>query len=217
VTRTRGASGRTELSLRVPSITATQFDFVERHLNGRILWQASVDTNGEVKSEMVIAKYWFLGICFTVAIMIIRPVFAGDEAAEDSVAVIRGSHVQVDGSSSTSARTTKKPAKSTLPDENVAVLRPAPGSFMRETSRLAAEAQAREEQAARETARETNRQVAEALQAVEEAAEAAAQLSSRRRVIVPLVGGVAIDPATGRHYGGGQSGVYVPLKDPNKK
>jgi len=48
------------------------------------------------------------------------------------------------------------------------VMRPAPGSFMRETSRLAAAAEARGARSAQEEAREADRQLTRTLQAVEE-------------------------------------------------
>ena len=62
----------------------------------------------------------------------------------------------------------------------VIVMRPAPGSFMRETKRLAAEAEARDARLAAEEAREADRQRTRALQAVEYAADAVAQEARTR-------------------------------------
>jgi hypothetical protein len=67
-----------------------------------------------------------------------------------SVEVIRGSQIESPTSQSSS----------------VVVMRPASGSFLRETARLAAEAEAREERLARERERETGREVADALRAL---------------------------------------------------
>lgn len=80
---------------------------------------------------------------------------AADNTPNQSVAVIRG------GDTSQRAQ-----------DKSVIVMRPESGSFMRVTTRLADEAQAREERAAAEQAWETNQQVSEAFIAVEQAAEA---------------------------------------------
>ena len=80
---------------------------------------------------------------------------AADNVSDQSVAVIRGSH-------------TSKQAKI----GSVVVMRPESGSFMRVTTRLADEAQAREERAAAEQAREASQQISEAFIAVEQAAEA---------------------------------------------
>jgi preprotein translocase subunit SecD len=166
---------------------------------------------------MVTTRVCLLNTSFALAVLAVQPVFASDKTANESVVVVRGSHVQVQGGSTQAAKATKLPANSPQSDQNVAVLRPVPGSFMRETTKLAAAAQAREEQAARETALATNRQIAEALESVEEAAEAASEQSNKRRVIVTLQGGVASDSATGQRYRGGQRRVYVPVNDPNNR
>jgi hypothetical protein len=86
------------------------------------------------------------------------PVDRGAGGATDaSVIVLRGSQAKVP----------------TAREENgVIVMRPAAGSFMRETTRLAAEAEARNERAAREQARETSSRLVSALLAVESAASA---------------------------------------------
>ena len=77
------------------------------------------------------------------------------DATDASVIVMRGSQAQV---------------PTGRQENGVIVMRPAPGSFLRETTRLAAEAEARNERAAREEARETNSRLVEALRAVEVAA-----------------------------------------------
>jgi hypothetical protein len=90
------------------------------------------------------------------------------------VAVIRGSQTQVQGTPQKAAGQRNQVAQPTGQREaGVIVLRPVPGSFMRETARLAAEADAREERAARDEAREANRQTTRAMLAVEDAARAA--------------------------------------------
>jgi len=76
-----------------------------------------------------------------------------------SVVVIRGGEL---GSWS--------PSKSS----SVIVMRPASGSFLRETTRLAAEADAREERLARQRERDTDVRIAEALGALQATAYAAA-------------------------------------------
>jgi hypothetical protein len=81
---------------------------------------------------------------------------AADNAPDLSVAVIRGSD-------------TSQPAH----DGSVVVMRPESGTFMRVTTRLAEEAQAREERAAEAQARETGQQIAVAFRALELAAAAA--------------------------------------------
>jgi len=135
---------------------------------------------------------------------------ANDDRSDTLVIVIRGSQVQIQGG--------KRAAPSSQQEGAVIVMRPASGSFMRGTTRLAAEADAREERAAQEEARETNLRLSEALRAVEDAAKAVqAQARSKRYLVVAPIGrGVAIDPKTGQSYGGGQGGMYIPLKDPQK-
>jgi hypothetical protein len=59
------------------------------------------------------------------------------------------------------------------PSEGVIVMRPAPGSFLRETSRLADKAAAREERAAAERARYADLLAAQALESLANAAYAA--------------------------------------------
>jgi hypothetical protein len=89
------------------------------------------------------------------------------------VVVIRGSQTQVQGvpEKATGQRSQAAPPTGQR-EAGVIVLRPAPDSFMRETTRLAAEAEAREERAAQEDARERDRQLTKTLQAVEDAARA---------------------------------------------
>src|SRR4029453_5928903 len=84
-----------------------------------------------------------------------------DDAA--SVVVIRGGEV---GSWSESQSST------------VVVMLPASGSFLRETTRLAADAEAREERLARERERETSFAIAEALRALQATAYASASMTS---------------------------------------
>jgi hypothetical protein len=84
-----------------------------------------------------------------------------DDAA--SVVVIRGGEV---GSWSESQSST------------VVVMRPASGSFLRESTRLAADAEAREERLARERERETSFAIAEALRALQATAYASASMTS---------------------------------------
>jgi hypothetical protein len=91
----------------------------------------------------------------------------GAEVASDpSVSVIRGSH-------STATQ-----------DETVVVMRPERGSFLRETTRLAQEAQAREERAAAEQARETNRRLSGMTEAIEQAAEAIRDYPPRQHFVI---------------------------------
>ena len=58
-------------------------------------------------------------------------------------------------------------------ENGVIVMRPPPGSFMRETTRLAKEAAARDERAALEAARQADLRLSETLRALEEAANGA--------------------------------------------
>jgi hypothetical protein len=77
--------------------------------------------------------------------------FSGLAAAEETtgtVAVIRGT------------------ATTTHPSSGVVVMRPPGGSFLRETTRLAAEADARDERAAAERAQDANRRLADALESL---------------------------------------------------
>jgi hypothetical protein len=143
---------------------------------------------------------------------------ANDDRSDTPVIVIRGSQVQIQGGTQKAVKAGKRAAPSSQQEGAVIVMRPASGSFMRGTTRLAAEADAREERAAQEEARETNLRLSEALRAVEDAAKAVqAQARSKRYLVVAPIGrGVAIDPKTGQSYGGGQGGMYIPLKDPKK-
>ena len=59
------------------------------------------------------------------------------------------------------------------PENGVIVMRPPSGSFMRETTRLATQAAARDERAALEAARQANVRLSETLRALEDAAHAA--------------------------------------------
>ena len=89
---------------------------------------------------------------------------AAAEVPGESVIVIRGGEPAArsdrTGSSHAGLTTT------VTVDEGVVVMRPAGESFMRETTRLAIEADAREHRAAAERAQEANRRIAEALDAI---------------------------------------------------
>jgi len=61
---------------------------------------------------------------------------------------------------------------------SVVVMRPESGSFLRETTRLAAEAESREERLARQLERESGLEIAEALRALQETAYASASMTS---------------------------------------
>ena len=95
-------------------------------------------------------------------------------ALADTVIVIRGSEPQLPPGSQ---------------ENGVVVMRPAPGSFMRETTRLAKEAEARDERAAREAAQEANVQLREVLRALENAADAVGTLQGAKRnyVVAPTL------------------------------
>jgi hypothetical protein len=82
---------------------------------------------------------------------------AEDGVAAPQVAVIRGSQAPI----------------LSRHEQGVIVMRPERGSLMRETTRLAAEAEAREERAARQEAREVNLRLASALLALQVSAAAA--------------------------------------------
>jgi hypothetical protein len=100
------------------------------------------------------------------------PAVLADDTA--SVVVIRGGDV---GSWSDSQ------------SSSVVVMRPASGSFLRETTRLAAAAEAREERLARERERETSLAIAEALRALQATAYASASMTSADTwwpVLVPI-------------------------------
>jgi len=126
--------------------------------------------------------------------------FAADEEADESVAVIRGSSASAQRNAQAVQPSTQRTAISTK-DEGVVVMRPASGSFMRETSRLATEAEARERRAAAEEARALNRQAAEALESVKKAADAVqSQPPTKHQVLVPLGHGIRIDPKARQLY-----------------
>ena len=93
-------------------------------------------------------------------------------AMADTVIVTRGSQAQV--------------APGTQ-ENGVIVMRPAPDSFMRETTRLAKEAEARDEHAAREAAQEANLRLNGALRTAEDAAKAVErqQRTMRYYIVAP--------------------------------
>ena len=105
-----------------------------------------------------------------------------DNRANDTVVVIRGGDGQ--GSPQNSVRPGSRAAPSDQQVDAVIVMRPAPGSFMRETGRLAAEAEVREEHAAREDAREANQRLSEAMAAVRSAAAAVEEQSREAHYVV---------------------------------
>lgn len=150
-------------------------------------------------------------------IAVADPAATAKPAVTDAtVLVVRGSQTQVHSATqkATGQRGHTIPAAQT--DHGVIVMRPASGSFMRETTRLASEAEAREARAAREEARAKDLQLIKTLKAVEvaaHAAEAEARTRSQRyypvyvprphppKVRPPTDG--AIDPPTGRIIPGG--------------
>ena len=108
--------------------------------------------NGVMKSPLHL-KSVSLVLLGSVIVSISTNSRAADNVPDQSVAVIRG------GDTSQRAQ-----------DKSVVVMRPESGSFMRVTTRLADEAQAREERAAAEQARETSQQISEALRSAAQAA-----------------------------------------------
>ena len=100
--------------------------------------------------------------------------------ADGSVVVMRGSQTQVQGTPQKAARQRSRTNPTARTDHGVIVMRPASGSFMRETTRLASEAEAREVRAAREAAREKDLQLIKTLRAVEDAAQAAEEEARTR-------------------------------------
>jgi hypothetical protein len=101
------------------------------------------------------------------------PAFRPSDSPDGSVVVIRGGQTQVQGVRQKVVGQRSHATLSAQTEQGVVVMRPASGSFMRETTRLAAEADAREERAAHEEAREVNQQLGRTLQAVADAARAA--------------------------------------------
>lgn len=102
-------------------------------------------------------------------------------ADEVQVVVMRGASVQ--------AGSERRNATGGAQESNaVVIIRPPPGSFMRETTRLANAAEARELEAALDEARAANHLLSEALQAIRDAARAAESQSSGNRelVLVPV-------------------------------
>lgn len=91
--------------------------------------------------------------------------------AEAPVLVIRGTEQQ--GSRQNSPAPREPSATRSTSESGVIVDRPNPTGFLRETSRLAAQAEAREQRAAQQQSREKDRQLTETLRALENAARAA--------------------------------------------
>jgi len=92
----------------------------------------------------------------------------GDDVTAPQVAVIRGN----------------QPPILSRHERGVIVMRPERGSFMRETARLAAEAEARDERAARQEAREVNLRLSSALRSLENAAAATQQREHRHHFLI---------------------------------
>jgi hypothetical protein len=90
--------------------------------------------------------------------------------AEAPVLVIRGTEQQDARQKSPAAR--KPAATRSTSESGVIVDRPDPAGFLRETGRLAAQAEANEQRAAQQQSREKDRQLTETLRALEDAARA---------------------------------------------
>jgi hypothetical protein len=132
------------------------------------------------------------------------------EATDAPVTVIRGSQVQVQSGSQKAIHDRATPSSESV--QAVIVMRPAPGTFLRETTRLAAEAEAREHRAAKAEARETNLRLSLALQAVEDAAHAVETQPRKTRylIVTPIHHGGVVDPKTGMNYPAVEGGVVDP-------
>lgn len=91
--------------------------------------------------------------------------------AAASVVVIRGTEQQ--GGPQKSLDHRKPPSTRSTSEYGVIVDRPDPAGFLRETGRLAAQAEAREQRAAQQQSLEKDRQLTETLRALEDAARAA--------------------------------------------
>jgi hypothetical protein len=95
------------------------------------------------------------------------PATAPPSKGRGQVTVIRGSSVTVEGGSTRSSPPPSRSAPSASQQEHgVIVMRPAPDSFLRETKRLVAQAEAREERLAREESEEAASQLVDILQRV---------------------------------------------------
>jgi hypothetical protein len=86
------------------------------------------------------------------------------------VLVIRGTEQQAARQTAPAVR--KPSATRSTSESGVIVDRPDPAGFLRETSRLAAQAEANEQRAAQQQSREKDRQLTETLRALEDAARA---------------------------------------------
>jgi ABC-type phosphate transport system substrate-binding protein len=121
--------------------------------------------------------------CLALAAKAAPPASKPSDSPDGPVVVIHGSQTQVQGAPQKAAGQRSRATPAAQTEQGVVVMRPASGSFMRETARLSAEADAREERAAQEEAREVNQQLTRTLQAVADAARAAedeARTRSRR-------------------------------------
>lgn len=116
-----------------------------------------------------------LGVIATalpVASTLAGPQETGSQAdAAASVVVIRGTEQQ--GSRQKFPAPRKPSATRSTSESGVIVDRPNPAGFLRETSRLTEQAEAREQRAAQQQSREKDRQLTETLRALEDAARAA--------------------------------------------
>jgi ABC-type phosphate transport system substrate-binding protein len=101
------------------------------------------------------------------------PASRPSDSTDGPIVVIRGSQTQVQGAPRKAAGQRSHATPVAQTEQGVVVMRPSSGSFMRETTRLAAEADAREERAAQQEAREANQQLTRTLQAIADAARAA--------------------------------------------
>lgn len=164
------------------------------------------------RARRMLAAVLLPAVLFPGAALAAPPASQPANDADGSVVVMRGTQTQVQGAPQKAAGQRSHAAPPTGQREaGVIVMRPAPDSFMRETTRLAAEAEARETRSAREDARERDRQLTKTLRAVEDAARAAEEEARTRSdryypVYVPQphppkarpqTGG-AIEPTTGQ-------------------
>jgi hypothetical protein len=104
----------------------------------------------------------------------------GATPEDEQVLVIRGTEQGAGATRSGVDKARQAPVRAQQ-EQGVTVMRPDPDGFMRDTQRLAAEAEAREDRAAREEARDRDRQLTRTLKAVEDAAREAEQEARTRQ------------------------------------
>ena len=132
-------------------------------------------------ARKMLAAVLLLAVLFPGATLADPPTTKPANDADASVVVMRGGQEQVQGAPQTAAGQRTHAAPPTGQRQaGVIVMRPAPDSLMRETTRLAAEAEALETRSAREDARERDRQLTKTLRAVEDAARAAEEEARTR-------------------------------------